>query len=129
MIHDRRPDESGERRPAAGGQLVDLAWLRRVGLALAAALGAGALAFLVARGVGAVVLFVQHQQLLREVAGVVGGGIEGLAGADLRAVRLQLQLLDAEYERLSLLLGTAAAAAAAVATYVRLERRAAGEGL
>jgi hypothetical protein len=100
---------------------VDTAWLRRVVWALAAALAAGALVFLAARGVGALALFAQHQQLLREVAGTLGGGIEGLATGELRAVRLQLQRLDAEYERLSLLAGAAAAALAAVATYLRLE--------
>lgn len=98
-------------------------WLRHVALALLAALAAGALVFLAARGVGAAALFAQQQSLLREVAGTLGGGIEGLAGGDLRAVRRELERLDAEYWRLSLAAGTLAAALAAATTYLRLERQ------
>jgi hypothetical protein len=103
------------RPPAARSEL------RRIAVALAAALAAGALVFVAARGIAAAALFVQQQQLLREVAGVLGGGIEGLAGGDLRAVRRELQRLDAEYERLSLLAGALAAALAAALAYLRQE--------
>jgi hypothetical protein len=103
---------------------LDRAWLRRVGVSLAAALAAGALVFLTARGALAVALFVQQQQLFAEVAGTLQGGIEGLASGDLRAARRQLQALDAAYLRVSLLAGFAAAAAAAVLVYLREERRA-----
>jgi hypothetical protein len=97
-------------------------WLRRVALSLGAALAAGALVFLAARGAAAVALFVQQQELLGQVAGTLGGGIEGLAGGDLRAARRELERLDAEYWRLSLAAGTVAAALAATVVYLRLER-------
>ncbi|MEN9935617.1 MAG: hypothetical protein RLZZ387_2196 [Chloroflexota bacterium] len=113
---DPPPSVSGHR------SLVALVWLRRVGLSLAVGLAVGALAFLAARGVGAAALFVQQQELLREVAGTLGGGIEGLASGDLRAARRQLQQMDAEYWRWSLLAGGAAAALAAALTFLRLDR-------
>ncbi|MBK9711250.1 MAG: hypothetical protein IPO81_07960 [Kouleothrix sp.] len=99
------------------------AWLVRVALSLAFALVAGALAFLLARGAFAVALFVRHQLLLREVAGGLRGGVEGLAGGGLRAARLLMQQIDARDERLSLLIACAAAAVAVVAGYLWLERR------
>jgi len=80
------------------------------------------LVFLTARGVGAVLLFMQQQTLLGEVAGTLGGGIEGLANGDLRAARRALEQLDAQYWRLSLVAGTVGAALAATFTYLRLER-------
>jgi hypothetical protein len=102
-------------------------WLRHVAIALLAALAGGVLVFLAARGVGAVLLFVQQQALLGEVAGTLGGGIEGLANGDLRAARRALELLDDQYWRLSLAAGAVGAALTATATYLRLERDAHGE--
>lgn len=100
------------------------AWLARVLISIAAALAAGALAYLVARGVAGALLLAQQQRLLGEVTGALRGGIEGLPSGDLRAARLALQQLDAQYEQASLLCGIAAAALAAVAAYLWLERRA-----
>lgn len=101
------------------------AWLTRIALSLAAAAAAGALAYLVARAVTSVLLFVRQQQFLREVAGALRDGITGLPGGNLHAVRLLVQQLDAQNEQLSLLIGFAVAALAAVASYVWLEWRAA----
>jgi hypothetical protein len=98
-------------------------WLVRVALSLAAALLMGALVYLVARAIGGVALLTQQQELLREAAGALRGGVEGLAGSNLREVRLRVQQIDARYEQLSLLAGFAAAALAAVASYLWLERR------
>src|SRR5262245_66252796 len=98
-------------------------WLARVVLSLPAALLAGALAYLVARAIGGVALLAQQQELLREAAGALRGGVEGLAGSNLREVRLQVQQIDARYERISLLAGFLAAALAAVARYLWMERR------
>jgi len=102
------------------------AWLRRVTLALGAALVAGLLGFLVARGAWGVALFVQQQQLLSEIAGTLQGGIEALPAGDLRAARQRLEQLDADYERASVLVGALAAAIAAVVVYLRDERQAEG---
>ena len=99
-------------------------WLARVALSLAAALLVGALAYLVARAIGGVALLVQQQELLREAAGALRGGVEGLAGSNLREVRLRVQQIDARYEQLSLLAGFASAALAAAASYLWMERRA-----
>jgi hypothetical protein len=98
-------------------------WLARVALSLAAALLAGALAYLVARAIGGVALLAQQQELLSEAAGALRGGVEGLAGSNLREMRLRVQEIDARYERLSLLAGFAFAALAAAASYLWLERR------
>lgn len=99
-------------------------WLARIALSLLFALLAGALAFLVVRAIGGVILFAQQQELLREAAGAMRGGILGLADGNLREVRLQVQQIDAQNERLSLLFGFAIAALAAVTSYLWIERRA-----
>jgi hypothetical protein len=99
-------------------------WLARIGISLAVALLCGGLAYLVARAIGGVALFVRQQQLLREVASVFQGGVEGLANSDLRAIRLLVRQIDARNEQLSLLIGFGAAALAVVASYLWLERRA-----
>ena len=98
-------------------------WLGRVALSLAIALLAGALAYLVARAAGNVLLFVRQQELLREVAGALQGGVEGLGASNLREVRLRLQALDARNEQISLLIGLAAAGLGAVVSYLWLERK------
>lgn len=85
---------------------------------------AGALAYLVARGVAGALLLAQQRRLLGEVAGALRGGIEGLPSGDLRAARLALQQLDAQYERVGLLCAILVAALAAAAIYLWLERRA-----
>ena len=100
------------------------AWLMRIALSLLAALVAGSLAYLVARGVTGVALFERQQRFLNEVASALRTGVMGLAGSDLRAMRLMVQQLDAQNEQLSLLIGFGVAAAAAVASYLWLERRA-----
>ena len=101
------------------------AWLLRVAISLAIALAAGIMAYLVARAIASVGLFVRHQQLLVEVGSALRGGVEGLAAGDLRAVRLAVQQIDAQNEQLSLLIGFVAAAVAVVTSYLWLERRAA----
>jgi hypothetical protein len=98
-------------------------WLARIALSLAFALLAGALAFLVARAIGGVVLFVQQQELLRQASSALQGGIPGLAEGNLHEARLHIQQLDAQNARLSLLIGFVAAALAAVASYLWMERR------
>jgi hypothetical protein len=98
-------------------------WLARVALSLSAALLVGALVYLVARAIGGVALLAQQQELLREAAGALRGGVEGLAGSNLREVRLLVQQIDARYERLSLLAGFVSAALAAAASYLWLEQR------
>jgi hypothetical protein len=98
-------------------------WLARVALSLAAALLVGALVYLIARAIGGVALLAQQQELLREAAGALRGGVEGLAGSNLREVRLRVQQIDARYEQLSLLAGFVSAALAAAASYLWLERR------
>src|SRR5262245_16194933 len=98
-------------------------WLARVVLSLPAALLVGALAYLIARAIGGVVLLAQQQELLREAAGALRGGVEGLAGSNLREVRLRVQQIDARYEQLSLLAGFVFAALAVVASYLWMGRR------
>jgi hypothetical protein len=100
-------------------------WLGRIALSLGLALVAGALAYLVARAITGAVLLYQQQQFLGEVASAFSGGIENLPGGDLRAARKLVQQLDAQNDLLSLLIGFAVAATAAVAGYLWLERRAA----
>ena len=98
-------------------------WLARTALSLVVGLLAGALAYLITRAIGDVALFAQQQDLLREAASALRGGVEGLAGSNLHEVRLRVQQIDARYEQLSLLAGFASAALAAVASYLWMERR------
>jgi hypothetical protein len=99
-------------------------WLARIGISLVAALLCGGLAYLIARAITGVALFVRQQQLLREIASAFQGGVEGLANGNLRAVRLLVQHLDGQNEQLSLLIGFGAAMLAVVTSYLWLERRA-----
>jgi hypothetical protein len=98
-------------------------WLGRIALSLACALLAGALAFLVARAITSVALFAQQQEFLRQASSALRGGIPALAEGNLREMRLYIQQLDAQNERLSLLIGFVVAALAAVASYLWMERR------
>lgn len=129
MIDERQPatdDRQAATQPErrGGPPAWDGAWLRRLALSLAAAVAVGALAFLAARSVGGLLLFVQQQQLLGEVASALQGGVEALGQSNLRELRRELERIDAGYERASLLVGFGAAACAAVAVYLWLERRA-----
>ncbi|GAB4214622.1 MAG: hypothetical protein OHK0022_53430 [Roseiflexaceae bacterium] len=101
----------------------DQPWLRRIALSLLAALVCGALAFLVARGIGGALLFAQQQQVLVEVVGAAQGGLETPPSGDLRALRKRLQEQDAQYEQISLFVGFAAAGLAAAGCYLWLELR------
>ena len=127
--HDegRKTKDEGTQAPSfALGPLSSVdtrGWIARIALSLAFALLAGALAFLVARAIGGVILFAQQQEFLREAAGAMRGGIPGLADGNLREMRLQVQQLDADNQRLSLLIGFAVAALAALASYLWMERR------
>ncbi len=71
-----------------------------------------------ARAILNVGLFAQQQEFLRAAAGAFKGGIMGLGEGNLRELRLRVQQLDAQNERLSLLIGFASAALAAVASYI-----------
>jgi hypothetical protein len=112
-------------QPALSGATDTRSWLARIALSLAVALLAGALAFLVARALLNVGLFAQQQEFLRQASGAFQGGIMGLAEGNLRELRLRVQQIDAQNERLSLLIGFGTAALAAAASYIFLERRAA----
>lgn len=101
-------------------------WLRQVLVSVVAAVAAGLLAYLAARGALGALLLVQAQDLLRDVAGALGGGIEGLPGADLRAARQRIAALDAQYAQVSAAIGFVAAAAGAVASYLWQEMRRSG---
>lgn len=97
-------------------------WLRRVALSLLIGLAIGLIAWLAARGILGVLLFAREQQLLADLAGALSGGIEGLAGSNLRAIRLRVQALAAEYDRISLLVGLAAGGISWLLAYIRAER-------
>ena len=103
------------------------AWLTRIAVSLLIAAVAGAMAYLIARAVTSVALFVRQQQFLQELAGAWRGGIMGLAASNLRVVRLMVQQLDAQNEQLSLWIGFGVAAVAVVASYLWLEWRAAAD--
>ena len=98
-------------------------WLSRIAISLAAALLVGVLAFLVARALTDVALFAREQQFLSAAANTLRGGILGLADSNLHEQRLRVQQLDAQNEQVSLLIGFAVAALAAVASYLWMERR------
>lgn len=102
---------------------VDRIWLRHVALSLALALAVGLLVYLVVRGALGAWLFVQQQQFLREVIGTVQSGLDTPPAADLRAIRQEVQALDARYSFVSAVAGFAASALAAAGGYVWLERR------
>lgn len=104
------------------------AWIVRLALSLLFAAVAGALAYLTTRAITSALLFANQQQFLRETAGALSGGIAGLAGSDLRAMRLIVQQREAQNEQLSLLVGFAAAALTIAASYLWLEWRAARPG-
>lgn len=101
------------------------AWLVRLLLSLLIALTAGALGYLVARALSSAYLLYQQQQFIQETTGVLGGGgIEALANSNLRALRQTVAALEAQYTRLSIQIGFACAALAAVISYIWLERHA-----
>ena len=109
---------------SSGMARFDREWLRQIGVSLALALAAGLVAFLAVRGALGIGLFVQQQQLLGEVVGVVQSGLDSPPGGDLRAVRQQIQALAERNEQISLAVGFVAAAVGAVAGYLWQERRA-----
>ena len=102
---------------------VDRVWLRRVAQSLVMALVAGLLVYLVARGVLGAWLFVQQQQLLRDVVGAVQSGLDAPPSVDLRAIRQEVQALDERNSFISMIAGFVAAAFVAAGGYVWLERR------
>lgn len=102
-----------------------IAWLRRVALSLMAALAAGLLVFVVARGVSGALIFIEHQELLRSAAAALRNGIEGLPTADLRTARLRAEQSAAMHTQIGLLLAFIAAAITAAGSYLWLEQRAA----
>jgi len=99
-------------------------WLKRMALSLAVASGVGAIAYLIARAVTSVMLFIQQQQFLSEISTVLQGDIMALANTNLHAIRLEVQRLDAQNQVLSLRIGFAATIVAVVVFYLWLERRA-----
>lgn len=101
-------------------------WLGHLALSLLIGCVVGALAYLVARAGFTGYLLYQQQQFVQETVGLLrnGGGIEGLAGSNLRELRQQVEALDAQYTRLSVQIGLIMAALTAVASYIRLEYRA-----
>lgn len=104
------------------------AWIARLALSLLFAAVAGALAYLTTRAITSALLFANQQQFLSEAAGALRGGIAGLAGSDLHAMRLLVQQREAQNEQLSLLVGFAAAALTSAASYLWLEWRAVRPG-
>ncbi|HMP43075.1 MAG TPA: hypothetical protein PKA05_22060 [Roseiflexaceae bacterium] len=93
-------------------------WIQRIVLSLAAALAIGILAYLVARGMLGAWLLYDQQEQLRSMAGALRSGIDELPAADLRAMRLQIAILEAQHLRISMSIGFLAAAIAAVLSYI-----------
>jgi hypothetical protein len=120
----KRTYTRGVRLPASGIDSSTRGWLARIALSLAIALLVGALAFLITRAIAGVALLAQQQEFLRETSSALQGGILGLAQSNLREVRRHVQQIDARNQWLSLLVGFVAAAVAAVASYLWMERRA-----
>ena len=92
---------------------------------LAAALGAGALAYLLGRAITGALLLVRQRQLLGQIAGTLRAGLEGRPSGDLRAARQLLGQIEARDIQISLAAAFVVAALAAVLCYLWLERRAA----
>ena len=51
-------------------------WLRRLLVSLVVGVCVGMLVFVIARGIGGIILFIQQQNALRDVAGMLGGGFD-----------------------------------------------------
>ena len=100
-------------------------WVRRLLVSLVVGVCVGLLVFVIARGIGGIILFIQQQNALRDVVGMLGGGFDQPPPADLRAIRRRVEALDLLYWRIGVLLGLAAAVFSALSVYVRLERQAA----
>ena len=100
-------------------------WLRRLLVSLVVGVCVGMLVFVIARGIGGIILFIQQQNALRDVVGMLGGGFDQPPPADLHAIRRRVEALDLLYWRIGVLLGLAAAVFSALSVYVRLERQAA----
>jgi hypothetical protein len=104
------------------------AWLKRLTLSLLIAALVGALGYLVTRAITTAYLFYQQQQFFQETASILqGGGVPALADSNLRELRLLVEALNAEYNRLSIQLGFAVAAIGGIGSFIWLERGAAGE--
>jgi hypothetical protein len=102
------------------------AWLKRLTLSLLIAALVGALGYLVTRAITTAYLFYQQQQFFQETASILqGGGVPALADSNLRELRLLVEALNAQYNRLSIQLGFAAAAISGIGSFIWLERRAA----
>jgi hypothetical protein len=99
------------------------AWVGRLLLGALAGLAVGLVIFVAARGVTGALMLAEQRRLLGDVASALGA-LDGPPAADLRAARLQLAALDAQYARLSALAGLLAGVPAALSVYLRLEREA-----
>ncbi len=93
--------------------------MRRILIALSAALIVGTLAYIVGRGVAGALILREQQQLIGGF-GALSGGVDGLAQiGDLRAARRALAASADYYERLAALIACIAAGIAASAAYLR----------
>jgi hypothetical protein len=101
-------------------------WLQRLLYSLLIGLLAGLLSYLVARACTSAYLLYQQQQFVQDTLGLLrGGDLRDLATSDLRDVRMLVDRLEAQYQRLSIQIGFAGAAAAAILSYLRMEYAAA----
>jgi hypothetical protein len=99
-------------------------WLHHLALSLLIGLLVGVLGYLGTRALTSTYLLYQQQQFVQETLGVLrGGGVESLAGSNLRELRQHVQSLEARYQQWSLRAGMALAGFAAVASYLWMERQ------
>jgi hypothetical protein len=94
-------------------------WLGRIVLALAIGVGVGFVGYLSARGVAGVVLLGQQRDVLGSISGF---SLDAPPAADLRALRQELQAIEASYQQISVSIGLIIGVIVAITGYLRLER-------
>ncbi|NJN67042.1 MAG: hypothetical protein HC884_10195 [Chloroflexaceae bacterium] len=105
--------------------LVRLArWLNHLVLSLLIALGVGGLSYAAAQAIASAALIYEQQPFFRETTAVLReGDITALAGSRLHEVRQQVEALAARDTHRCVQVGIVAAFAAAVVSYLWMERK------
>ena len=101
-------------------------WLRALALSIAIGLAAGLFAYIASRGVAGAMLLGQQRELLEGVAGALGS-LDAPPPTDLRAARKAIQVLEAQYHQISLMVGLGVGTLAALVSYLRVMQRTEGE--
>jgi hypothetical protein len=100
------------------------AWGVRIAVSVLVGVMLGVLAFGVSRGISGAWLLWSEQAALRDMSGVVLGGLDGPPATDVRALRRSLAQQASAAHELGVRIGYGVAAVGTLACFLWLERRA-----